>query len=56
MWTSAEGRPIGSRDGVLSGEATPALRTPVGTPTVRKPQACVKSLAKDVLRTHTHSC
>lgn len=55
MWTSAEGRPIGSRDGVLSGEATPALRTPVGTPTVRKPQACVKSLAKDVLRTHTHT-
>lgn len=58
MWTSAEGRPIGSRDGVLSGEATPTLRAPVGMPTVGEPQAFVKANQRQITcqgRTATHT-
>lgn len=63
MWMSAEGRPIGSRDGGLSGEATLALRAPIGAPTVGEPQACVRANQRQITGqgraatlTQTQSC
>lgn len=46
MLMDAETRPIGFRDGGLSGDAAPALSAPTGMPTARAPQACVKAYQK----------